>query len=290
MTARIGIPVGSVLIKLGFSSAPELDFEGLSALYKAWCTHVPVDNIQKMIALRSQRSGYLPGIDPVEFYDAWLTEGTGGTCLAASNAFYEFLQGLGFETYRGTASLWGGDQENHAVILVHIDGQDWLLDVTMRSLHPLPIVPGHIHVQQDSIHHFEIDPEGESFYVWAQCPPFKTHVVYKLRDRSVPERVYGVLYEQSREFSLFNDRLYVRHDQPGWQVTIVGNHKFEQTPIGLVHEELTRGELLAELTGQLGYSSNVINRWVASGALDDSMKPWEPKGHPIVDRTQPTKR
>ena len=42
-----------VLERLGFSSAPPINLEGLRALYRAWCRHTTFDNLRKMTALRA---------------------------------------------------------------------------------------------------------------------------------------------------------------------------------------------------------------------------------------------
>ena len=42
----------AILERLGFSAAPLADLDGLQAVYRAWCEHVPFENVGKVIALR----------------------------------------------------------------------------------------------------------------------------------------------------------------------------------------------------------------------------------------------
>lgn len=53
-----------VLAKLGFPSRPAANRAGLAALYAAWCQGVPFDNARKLIALRANDHGPLPGDSP----------------------------------------------------------------------------------------------------------------------------------------------------------------------------------------------------------------------------------
>ena len=40
----------AILERLGFSAAPLADLDGLQAVYRAWCEHVPFENVGKVIA------------------------------------------------------------------------------------------------------------------------------------------------------------------------------------------------------------------------------------------------
>src|ERR671930_2797359 len=71
-----------VLMKLGLSNRPAPTLDGLQTLYAAWCRKVPFDNVRKLIHLYNHDPGPLPGDDATDFFNAWLTYGTGGTCWA----------------------------------------------------------------------------------------------------------------------------------------------------------------------------------------------------------------
>ena len=84
VAARVEAPLAPALIervleKLELPESPSLDRAGLADLYDAWCRHVPFDNVRKMIHLREELPGPLPGDDAEDFLEAWLRHGTGGT-------------------------------------------------------------------------------------------------------------------------------------------------------------------------------------------------------------------
>ncbi|NJN51406.1 MAG: hypothetical protein HC809_06115, partial [Gammaproteobacteria bacterium] len=94
-----------VLERLRMPAYPENSPRGLEALYRAWCRNVPFDNIRKLIALRANHSGPLPGDDPQEFLEAFLAHGVGGTCWAGNGALCTLLQALGFDATRAVATM-----------------------------------------------------------------------------------------------------------------------------------------------------------------------------------------
>src|SRR5438477_9902750 len=97
--------VERVLERFGIRSAPAPDHVGLHTIYAAWCTHVPFDNVRKMIALRTDDTGPLPGGDAEDFLATWLAHGTGGTCWPSSNALFALVDALGFDARRVTGSM-----------------------------------------------------------------------------------------------------------------------------------------------------------------------------------------
>ena len=93
-----------MLAKLGVAR-PAPDRDGLAAVYGAWCRRVPFDNVRKMIHVRAEDPGPLPGDDPTEFFESWLAHGAGGTCWAGNGALFALLQALGFSASRGVATM-----------------------------------------------------------------------------------------------------------------------------------------------------------------------------------------
>lgn len=90
--------VESVLERLGFDSAPSIDAEGLTAMYRGWCRSVPFDNTLKLIALHGPGDGPLPGMDAEGFFRSFLRHGTGGTCWPTTNAIDALARACGFRS------------------------------------------------------------------------------------------------------------------------------------------------------------------------------------------------
>ena len=97
--------VERVLTKLDFNGRPEPTFEGLSAVFGAWCRNIPFDNVRKLIHVRSGDRDHCPGDDAVDFFEAWLKHGTGGTCWVTNGGLFRLLHSLGFEAARGEATM-----------------------------------------------------------------------------------------------------------------------------------------------------------------------------------------
>lgn len=283
--------IANTLSRLGLNPSLPPSAQALSSLYRSWCLHVPFDNIRKTTALFSGANGTLPGIEPSEFFESFLEHGSGGTCWATSNALYTLCKQCGFDALRGTASMFDMGNESHAVVIVRVDGRDWLLDSSLLTMNPLPLVKGESFVQQESVYCAEVDPEGDSFYVWAVAPPLEQMIVFRLLHKDVSEDVYRANYESSREMSVFNARLYVRRNYDDRIVNLLGNMRFELGPNGLQVSALSGDELVSELVGPLGYSTLLISKWKDAGVLDASLEPADgPPNFPTVDRIPPSKR
>ncbi|HEX6576118.1 MAG TPA: hypothetical protein VF042_14215 [Gemmatimonadaceae bacterium] len=72
--------------RLGFDDVPEISTAALARVYRAWGETIPFDNAAKLVALRNNASGNLPGIDASEFFQNFLEHGVGATCWPSSNA------------------------------------------------------------------------------------------------------------------------------------------------------------------------------------------------------------
>ena len=125
-----------MLDRLGFSAPPPVDLDGLTAVYGAWCSRVPFDNLRKLIALHGGEPGPLPGLGAEDFFDAWLAHGTGGTCWPSANALHALLDSSGF-TRRVTASMFDQGERSHGTTIVTLEGVEHLVDSSMLTT-PLP--------------------------------------------------------------------------------------------------------------------------------------------------------
>jgi N-hydroxyarylamine O-acetyltransferase len=136
--------VERVLERLGFASTPDASLAGLTELYGSWCRRVPFDNIRKLIHVRAGNPATLPGDAPEEFFDAWLAHGTGATCWAGNGALCDLLVALGFDARRAAATMMVAPDipPNHGSVVVHLDGQRYVVDASMLFVGPLPLRPG----------------------------------------------------------------------------------------------------------------------------------------------------
>jgi N-hydroxyarylamine O-acetyltransferase len=215
--------VDRVLAKLELTGRPEPTLAGLSAVYSAWCRHVPFDNIRKLIHLRRRDAGVLPGDNAVDFLDAWLRFGAGGTCWAGNGALSALLATLGFDARRGVGTMLVAPNlpPNHGTTTVLLDARRYLVDASilhhepllLDALPPLPEPPpaagrpaaahhpawsaaghwrdGHWHIRWRPLHKLDgLDCRIDRFDVEADT--------------------FRQFHEQSRAWGPFNYELYVR--------------------------------------------------------------------------------
>src|ERR1043166_1095811 len=130
-----------VLMQLGLSERPAPALVGLQTLYAAWCRRVPFDNVRKLIHVRNHDPGPLPGDDAAEFFEAWLTYGTGGTCWAGNGALHALLVSLGFQASRGMGTMLVAPHipPNHGTVLVTSGAPRYVVDASILHSEPLPL-------------------------------------------------------------------------------------------------------------------------------------------------------
>jgi len=257
------------LARLGFDRPPIADVGGLRALYRAWCAHVPFDNVRKMIALAI--GGPLPGGDAADLLEHWLADGAGGTCWPTSNALFALLEATGFAARRVTASMHDDGIANHASVKVAVGGRDWLVDSSLLTNAPLPLGPG-VFAHDDSAILVEVEAVDGTHVIWAFTPPNSSYVACRLLEDPSGAEAYAAGYEASRAHSPFNRRLYARRNRPGELVVLAGSSRFSKTAGGVTGRDLSPDELCRSLRDDIGVSAALVERWVRAGALDASYR------------------
>ncbi|MEZ6183513.1 MAG: hypothetical protein R3F62_00710 [Planctomycetota bacterium] len=252
----------AVLRRLGFWEPPPATLDGLSRLYLEWCRGVPFDNVRKLTALFSRAEGELPGMDPSDFFRAWLDHGVGATCWPASHALATLLEDLGFQVSRGTASMLDQGAPNHGAPLVTVEGQTLWVDPAVLSERPVPLVPGRY---GDALP-FEVEEDARGVRLWF-VPGVRAELFpCRLLERAAGFAAYAQGYEASRSSGPFNDRLYFRRNLPDRVVVLRGRVKTILDDRGVSAWELDEAELRKTL-GRFGVSQELLEAFVASGAL-----------------------
>jgi hypothetical protein len=279
-----------VLTKLGLSGPIPVDLDGLRQVYAAWCTHVPFDNIRKMISLNEGPGATLAGLDPADFFENWLMNGSGGTCWPSSNALFTLLKSLGFDARRVAGSMFELPQVNHGTIKVTLDGEDWLVDSSMLTYEPF-LLTDRVYVKEGPANHVEVEPEDGFHVVWADFPPMPEFIPCRLRLDPVDDAFYHERYESfSREESPFNQKLYFRRGGVDGAPVLFGNAKFTRTPDGFDIREFDRDGLCDYLVNEEGLSAELVAEWAASGALDSTFDPTAGGPPPEILRPRPSQR
>jgi N-hydroxyarylamine O-acetyltransferase len=280
-----------VLERLGLSGTIEPNEAGLRDLYRAWCYSVPFDNMRKLIAHSVGAEQQLPGTDASDFFHHWLNHGTGGTCWASSNALFALAHAVGFEVFRSTASMWDRGEATHGTVIARIDNRDWLIDSSILTVNPLPLVESTTFQQPGPLHPVEVEWDSETFVFWFEAVNHSVQFPCRLLSRHVEHQVYAARYEATRTSGPFNERLFIRRNAPGRLIMLIGNMRWERTTDRQTERVLTERELLNELTIRLGYSEEVVKRWAECGGLEAAMTPpsLQPDAPPLA-RLSPSLR
>ena len=191
--------VDRVLARLGLRTVPPRTRDGLAAVYRAWCEHVPWDNVQKRITVVERRA-VLGGAHPSEFFDNFVRHGTGGTCWPSAGALHALLVHLGFPARRGVATMgeerWGR-LENHGTTIVRLDGEELLVDSSILHLVPLPLRDG-AHID-DPAHRARVARRGHEWVIWWTMHARDQEMSCVILADDVPLARYLERYEGSRE-------------------------------------------------------------------------------------------
>lgn len=258
--------------RLGFSSEPQVDLDGLKNLYRAWSDTVPFDNAAKLIALRTGAPGVLPGIDPNQFVETFLEHGVTGTCWASANILYLLVRDAGFDAQRLAGSMRDSGMLTHGTTRVTIDGEDWIIDPAMLSRDPIP-ASGKPFDSSGSLWGVEVEAVDGTHVIWWDAVPSPEYIPCRLQAEPVTYDFYLDGYEASRERSPFNERIYVRRNRPDGVLVITGNRRFVKTDRGVEASLLSESELEEHLRNETGFSSDIVDALRECGAITASMIP-----------------
>ncbi len=257
-----------VLARLGLAAAPAATLAGLNEAYRAWCHGVPFDNVRKRIALARGTSGPLPGGHARDFFEAWLSHGTGGTCWPSSQGLFALLASLGFDARRATASMRDMGVPNHATVFVRIDGEDWVADTAMLTNTVFRLRRGESYRVETPPRPLRIEAVEDRWRIWLEFDGRPEPFPCRILEDPVEHALYLERYEISRELSPFNTALYAQRNTRSGRVAFLGSTRIETRLDGSrTAEPLAPEPLRAALTQDIGLSKAILDD------LDDATTP-----------------
>jgi arylamine N-acetyltransferase len=252
-----------VLSKLGLADRPAPTLNGLQTLYAAWCQKVPFDNVQKLIHLHRNDPGPLPGDDPVEFFETWLTYGTGGTCWAGNGALHALLVSLGFCASRGIGTMLSVPQAppNHGTVLVTWEEACYIVDASILHSAPLPLdaytPTGVVHPAWG----IQCSKRDGSWYIRWRPLHRPEGMDCRLEYMQVTRETFREHHEQTRAWSGFNYELHARSMRREAIVGVAHGQRVEFDGAGGVHHTPLAGDdRLRVLVDELGMQEEIVQR------------------------------
>ena len=248
--------VEQVLQKLGITTSPNNDLDGLSAIYGRWCRKIPFDNIQKRLFYSGLAEGPVPGNNSADFFQKWLAYGTGGTCWANSHAMHDLLEAVGFEVVRVAATMLVTPDvvgPTHGTVFARVDDRQYLVDGSMQTESPVPVEEGNperVRHPAERVH-LELQ-EGQWHVRW--YPAHRPDGLWCRIDKvDVPRAQFNEYHERTRSRSRFNASLYVRLNHPEQTTTIASGEKLvmklDGRPVSSPLNEEQRVQVLVEEFG-----------------------------------------
>jgi arylamine N-acetyltransferase len=251
------------------------DREGLRAFYRAWCLNVPFDDLQKTLVLFENPGPPLPPLDSRQFFQDWLTCGTGGTCWQHSDALYTLLCALGFDARRAVASMYDMGVPGHATVIVRLpDASHWILDNALLTMEPLRMdreAPSFFR----GAFYAEVELEGDQVYVHGIHPPMDD-IFFRLLDHDVPESFYATRWAGTHLSGPFVRTAHVRKNFADRFCVLRGNTLYTVQGEVITTQTVGAEEVVSLLKETFGIAGAFVDRWVASGALESSMQPSAP--------------
>lgn len=257
-----------VLGRLGLARPPATDLDGLTALYTGWCRHVPFDNLRKLVALATAKDGELPGLQPDDFFTAFLAHGTGGTCWPSSEAWLGLLHACGFDARRAAATMLpvpipedSPHRPNHGSTIVTLGDAEYVVDTSMLSEEPLRL-EGTTASTADPVVGIDAERTGDRWML--RFMPWRPggRLACELEPTAADPRLPAERYEYSRTFSPFNAEVHARRNFADTVIVVALDSAFRiSRPDGEADGEPFEGDSRRRdqvLLEEMGYSEEIV--------------------------------
>jgi N-hydroxyarylamine O-acetyltransferase len=139
------------LLRIGYAGPRQPTHAVLSELVLRHAMSIPFENLDAFLGRR-------PSLDPAQVERKLVRDGRGGWCFEQNLLFGNALRALGFEvTDLAARVLWGRPVDaitarTHRLLVVRIDGHDWLVDVGFGGQMLTGVLDLHSEAPQDTPH------------------------------------------------------------------------------------------------------------------------------------------
>lgn len=135
----------------------------LNQLIHAYIRKVPWESVSRIVKRRKTLETKDCPRWPEEFWEDAINLGLGGTCFESSLAFFTLLMTLGYEGYL-TVNDMGESRGCHAAILLFLDGNKYLVDITIPLHAAVRIDERKITRRHTAFHNYTIRPVQNNKY------------------------------------------------------------------------------------------------------------------------------
>ncbi|GAB4029787.1 arylamine N-acetyltransferase family protein [Spirosoma gilvum] len=214
--------VSAYLTRIHYTGSLEVSLETLRNLHYQHLLSIPLENLD----IHYGRDIVL---DIDALFTKLITKKRGGFCYELNGLFCELLQAIGF-----TATLVSGrvyepgkgfnDEFDHAAIVVHLNGVDWLVDVGFGRrfpLYPIAIQPNQ--VQGDRTGRYVITRHNDDYLAINQQDDtgnWVTAYIFTLVSRQLADFRSMCRYHQTSSASYFTQNMLCSLVTPNGRITL----------------------------------------------------------------------
>jgi N-hydroxyarylamine O-acetyltransferase len=215
---------GAYLRRIGHAGPVAADLATLRALQALHVATIPFENLSPLL-------GEDVRLDAASLDTKLLRGGRGGYCYEHNLLLLSTLQAIGFDV-RGLAARvrWNVAEDiitprTHMLLLVRIDGADWIADAGFGGLTlsaPLRLAP---EVEQPTPHEtFRLLPQDEAWQLQARLgDAWKTLYAFDLQQQHRPDYELASWYLSHHPRSLFTNKLMAARAEPGRRLALLNN-------------------------------------------------------------------
>jgi N-hydroxyarylamine O-acetyltransferase len=152
-------PLSRYLERIGLSSTPGRDEDGLKEVHSAQAFNIPFENLEIHL-------GRTISLKPEDLIEKMLGRNRGGYCFELNGMLHLALKALGFVVRPLLVRVFYNRTElgpyAHQVLIVTISGQDWLADVGFGGPGlrlPMPMIPDRTFEQYGDHYRLRRDPD-----------------------------------------------------------------------------------------------------------------------------------
>jgi len=197
------------LHRLGFQTLKP-DLSSLNQIYSAWCQRVPFDNLIKRQYLNDIKLKGQP-LPTEDFFESYLTHGTGGTCWNTSLALYSLLKELNFPVRIAAGDMlvpFDLFHPNHGSIIATFGKDQYLVDTSMRSKFVLQLHPSQSTSSNSGVYSIHGKPQKDGWLVTWKPAHGRSDLDCSINMLQVTPELVIKQYQKTVSASPFNSSLY----------------------------------------------------------------------------------
>ncbi len=253
-----------MLEKLGLQNHSGNNLKSLEILFNRWCRKVPFDNLQKRMYLSAGGLGPMPSHTAKDFFTEWLAHGTGGTCWAVSHALHDLLHSLGFDVKRASGTMLTSPTvrgPNHGTVIVTLEGRHYLVDGSMLTEHPLPLLDSSPSEAGHPAARVQLERRAEQWQIFWRPLHRLEGIWCRIDSMDVSTSTFDRYYQGTRAWSPFNYFLYARSNTQDQVTGVVADRKITIRADGQTTSEFMKStERVKFLVEQMGIAEEIISK------------------------------